>query len=96
MLNDAGYHIGETYKVWSPGTPNDAPFGAGKYAYEKQGRRFNDFSENVTKLVASGTSLDAAKQALYDEVTANFDDFLKVRPDGQPFCYWFGPTNVHR
>ena len=27
LLNEAGYHIGETYKVWSPGTPNDAPFG---------------------------------------------------------------------
>ena len=27
LLKEAGYHIGETYKVWSPGTPNDAPFG---------------------------------------------------------------------
>src|SRR5262249_25293456 len=27
LLRDSGYHIGETYKVWSPGTPNDAPFG---------------------------------------------------------------------
>ena len=38
MLRDTGYHIGETYKVWSPGTPVDAPYGAGKHAYEK-GRR---------------------------------------------------------
>src|SRR6266545_2105274 len=22
LLKDAGYHIGETFKVWSPGTPN--------------------------------------------------------------------------
>ena len=28
MLHDAGYHIGETYKVWTPGTPRDAPYGA--------------------------------------------------------------------
>ena len=28
MLRDAGYHIGETYKVWTPGTPRDAPYGA--------------------------------------------------------------------
>ena len=34
LLRDAGYHIGETYKVWSPGTPVDAPYGAGKYAYK--------------------------------------------------------------
>ena len=44
MLRDAGYHIGEMYKVWGPGTPADAPYGAGKYAYEKAGRRFNQFS----------------------------------------------------
>ena len=29
LLEKAGYHIGETYKVWSPGTPADAPFGSG-------------------------------------------------------------------
>ena len=96
LLRDAGYHIGETYKVWSPGTPNDAPYGAGKYAYENGGRRFNKFSENVTKMVAQGKSVEAAKQALYDEVSKNFDAFLAARRSDQPFCYWFGPTNVHR
>lgn len=96
MLRDAGYHIGETYKVWSPGTPNDAPFGAGKYSYEKAGGRFNQFSNNVTKMVARGMNIDVAKKSLYDEVLANFDSFLAARPAGQPFCYWFGPTNVHR
>lgn len=96
MLADAGYHIGETYKVWSPGTPRDAPFGAGKFAYEKAGRRFNQFSQNVTKLIAEGSTVEDAKQALYDEVRRNFDAFLADRRPGQPFCYWFGPTNVHR
>jgi len=95
-LQEAGYHIGETYKVWSPGTPGDAPFAAPKFSYEKAGGRFNQFSQNVTKAVASGTPLESAKQTLYDEVTANFDAFLAARPAGQPFCYWFGPTNVHR
>jgi arylsulfatase A-like enzyme len=41
LLGDSGYHLGETYKVWGPGTPNDAPYGAGKHAYEKAGSRFN-------------------------------------------------------
>ena len=27
---------------------------------------------------------------------ANFDAFLADREPGQPFCYWFGPTNTHR
>lgn len=96
LLRDAGYHLGETYKVWSPGTPVDAPYGGGKYAYEKAGGRFNQFSENVTKLVEEGVSTEQAKQVLYDEVLANFDAFLADRPPDQPFCYWFGPTNVHR
>ena len=96
MLRDAGYHIGESYKVWSPGTPGDAPFGAGKYAYEKAGGRFNQFSENVTSMVANGKSIDAAKRELYDEVLTNFNSFLQDRKADQPFCFWFGPTNVHR
>lgn len=96
LLKDAGYHIGETYKVWSPGTPNDAPFGAGQFAYEKAGGQYNNFSENVTKLVRDGTPVDSAKQKLYAEVTGNFDAFLAARPKDQPFCYWFGPTLVHR
>jgi arylsulfatase A-like enzyme len=97
LLKDAGYHIGETYKVWSPGTPNDAPYGNGKFGYEKAGGRVNQFSENVTKMVANGASVEAAKQTLYDEVQTNFDTFLMAREKkGQPFCYWYGPTNVHR
>lgn len=96
LLGDAGYHIGETYKVWGPGTPGDAPYGAGKFAYEKAGGRFNDFSENVTRMVRGGTPVEEAKQSLYDEAAANFDAFLAARKPGEPFCYWFGPTNVHR
>jgi N-sulfoglucosamine sulfohydrolase len=96
LLNKAGYHLGETYKVWSPGSPNDAPYGGGKFAYEKAGGAFNQFSQNVTKQVAGGKSVEAAKQMMYDQVLANFDAFLADRKPDQPFCYWFGPTNVHR
>lgn len=96
LLKDAGYHIGETYKVWSPGTPNDAPFGAGQFGFEKGGGAFNNFSENVTQLRAKGVSLAEAQQRMYANVTDNFAAFLAARPAGQPFCYWFGPTNVHR
>jgi arylsulfatase A-like enzyme len=96
LLHDAGYHIGETYKVWGPGTPGDAPYGAGRFAYEKAGGRFNDFSENVTRMVRDGKPVEEAKRSLYDEAAANFDAFLAERKPGEPFCYWFGPTNVHR
>ena len=96
LLGEAGYHLGETYKVWGPGTPSDAPYGAGKYAYEKAGSRFNKFSTHVTAMVAQGQPLEAAKNAIYDEVRGNFNAFLAARKPGQPFCYWFGPTTTHR
>jgi arylsulfatase A-like enzyme len=47
-------------------------------------------------MAAAGQDVEAAKQVLYDAVLANFNQFLADRPAGQPFCYWFGPTNVHR
>ena len=96
LLRDSGYHIGETYKVWGPGTPNDAPFSVNKHSYEKAGRRFNQFSQNVTRMVKQGRGIESAKQELYDEVGKNFDLFLADRNKDQPFLYWFGPTQVHR
>lgn len=96
LLKDAGYHIGKTYKVWSPGSPVDAPYGGQQFSYQKSGGRFNQFSQNVTKLIGQGVNPDDAKEALYSEIRGNFAAFLDARPAGQPFCYWFGPTNVHR
>ena len=96
LLRDAGYNIGKSYKVWSPGTPVDAPFGGQKYAFQKAGGRFNQFSQNVTKMIADGKAIDAAKEELYGEIRSNFSEFLTSRESGKPFCFWFGPTNVHR
>ena len=96
LLKDSGYHIGKTYKVWSPGSPADAPYGGQKFSYQKSGGRFNQFSQNVTKLIGQGVSPDDAKEQLYGEIRGNFATFLEARPVDQPFCYWFGPTNVHR
>ncbi|MEQ8787849.1 MAG: sulfatase-like hydrolase/transferase [Pirellulaceae bacterium] len=92
ILRDKGYHIGHTYKVWSPGTPADAPYGARPYSYTGHGRRFNSFSQQVS----GAKDIEQAKQALLEEVRGNFRDFLADRKRGQPFCYWFGPTNCHR
>jgi len=96
LLQKAGYHIGFTYKVWSPGTPRDAPYGGSANAYARRGRRFNGFSFAVTKAVEKGAKLEEAKKSIYNECLGNFDDFLAKRKAGQPFCYWFGPTNTHR
>lgn len=96
LLKDSGYHIGKMYKVWSPGSPADAPYGRQTHAYQKAGGRFNQFSQAVTKMVAGGMSVEEAKAELYNEVRDNFKAFLADQPEGQPFCFWFGPTNVHR
>ncbi len=95
LLKDHGYHIGEAWKVWSPGTPNDAPFGAGKYAYER-GNLPNNFSENVTKMTGEGISLEAAREKVYEQVRASFREFLSARKGQEPWLYWCGPTTVHR
>ncbi len=96
LLQKAGYHIGQTYKVWSPGSPVDAPYGGAATGYEKAGSRFNQFSQQVTKRVEQGESIKDAKQVYYDEVMNNFGAFMEARKGDEPFCYWFGPTQVHR
>lgn len=95
LLRDAGYHIGATYKVWGPGTPSNFPFSEG-HIYQQAGGRFNGFSQNATKAVENGKSVEEAKEELLDEARENFRGFLADQEEGQPFCYWFGPTNVHR
>jgi N-sulfoglucosamine sulfohydrolase len=96
LIRDAGYHIGKSYKVWSPGTPADAPFGGQKYGYEKAGRAPNNFSEEATARVEKGMSVAAARDEIHSQVRQNFDAFLADRKPGQPWHYFFGPTTTHR
>ncbi|MEM0969518.1 MAG: sulfatase, partial [Verrucomicrobiota bacterium] len=95
LLREAGYHIGYTYKVWGPGTPRNAPY-TEEEQYAPAGGRFNQFSQTSTKAIRDGRSIEEAKAALLNEVRENFRAFLADQEPGQPFCYWFGPTNVHR
>ncbi len=96
LLEENGYHIGYTYKVWSPGKPKDAGYGGERTRYHQAGVKFNQFSQNVTKMVESGKTVNEAKQVLLDEVRGNFQAFLNANDKDKPFCYWFGPTNTHR
>jgi len=95
MLEEAGYHIGYTYKAWSPGTPRDAPYGGERTRYAPAGTKFGQFSFVATENV-SEHGVEGAKKILYDETRQNFEAFLKARPRDTPFCYWWGPTNTHR
>jgi arylsulfatase A-like enzyme len=97
LLEDSGYRIGHTYKVWSPGTPVNAPHGGQPRAHNRHGTKFNQFSQSAMK----NPDRDAGKKFLLEEVRKNVRSFLDPDDDGradndQPFCYWFGPTNCHR
>ncbi|MEM7033645.1 MAG: sulfatase [Chloroflexota bacterium] len=94
-LEKVGYHIGYTYKVWSPGKAINAPYGKDRTRYEPAGWNFGRFSHWVTEQ-APEMGVESAKEALLDETRQNFDAFLEDRPEGHPFCYWWGPTNTHR
>ncbi|HEY4415869.1 MAG TPA: sulfatase [Verrucomicrobiae bacterium] len=96
LLHDAGYSIGKSYKVWSPGMPKDAPFGGQRYAYEKHGNFPQHFSQHAVPMVQSGLSVADARAKILDQVRGNFDDFLAARVKGQPWHYYFGPTTTHR
>jgi arylsulfatase A-like enzyme len=94
LLEKRGYHIGYTYKAW--GLPPNAAHGGERANYSSAGGEFRKFGINVIKMMASGKSMEDAKQAMYNEVRQNFQSFLNARKPGVPFCYWFGPTNTHR
>ncbi len=95
LLEQNGYHIGYTYKVWAPGDNPDAPYGGERNAYMNHGKEFGEFSQFVTNK-SKEIGIESAKELLYDEVRNNFKDFLNARNPDQPFCYWWGPTNTHR
>jgi N-sulfoglucosamine sulfohydrolase len=95
LLEEAGYHIGYTYKVWSPGTPADQPYGGARTRYSPGGNWYACYSQTATSLVPD-LGVVGAKARLAEEVRQNFDAFLAARPAETPFCYWWGPTNTHR
>lgn len=96
MLRDSGYQIGKSFKVWSPGTPADAPFGGQKYAYQRAGNAANNFSEEVTKRMAKGSPLEQSRSEVLAQVQGNFDAFLADGEPKKPWLYFFGPTTTHR
>lgn len=80
-LADAGYFVGFTGKGWGPGE-----WDAAGLKRHPLGREFNRRLQSP----APHAALDARDYA------ANFDDFLRERPAGAPFFFWFGPTEPHR
>ena len=95
-LEKAGYRIGKSFKVWSPGRPADQPFGGQRHAYEQAGRLSNNFSESATKMVAEGRTVAEARTAILAEVRGNFDAFLDDAGTDRPWLSFLGTTTTHR
>ena len=95
MLEESGYHIGYTYKVWSPGKSENAPYGGQRTRYEPSGNKWREFSQEATRRIPE-LGVEGAKDVLFEETRSNFLAFLGDVPEDNPFCYWWGPVNTHR
>ncbi|MCG6927441.1 MAG: sulfatase [Acidobacteria bacterium] len=80
-LADHGYHVGYTGKGWAPGVARDA---------DGQPRQLagTPFQEHKATPPADHVS--------DNDYAANFAAFLDARPEGQPFCFWYGAFEPHR
>jgi N-sulfoglucosamine sulfohydrolase len=80
LLEELGYHVGYTGKPWGPGN------------WKAGGRTRNPagpaFAGKTLERPASGIS--------NKDYAENFRDFLKARPAGEPFCFWYGAHEPHR
>lgn len=80
-LGEHGYHVGYTAKGWAPGDP-------GKVDGKPRELTGKQYSQRKAPPPTTGISnIDYA---------ANFRDFLADRPQGKPFCFWYGGLEPHR
>lgn len=80
LLAAEGYHVGHTGKPWAPGN------------WRASGRELNP----AGKAYNNRTLKPPTSEISDTDYAANFADFLKDRPDGVPFCFWFGCHEPHR
>jgi uncharacterized sulfatase len=80
MLAAAGYHVGYTGKGWGPGN------------WKVAGRRSNPAGVEYNELKNDTPSPQFAPF----DYAANFEAFLRDRPQGAPFCFWYGGIDPHR
>ncbi len=80
LLEQAGYFIGYTGKPWAPGN------------WEASGRTRNPAGPAYNEL----RSKPPYKGIRDTDYAANFAAFLDQRPEGAPFCFWYGSSEPHR
>ncbi len=91
LLEKAGYHTGVTYKTHVA----SHLFVGRDHHYNKAGNQVNTYSRQVAK-GTTAVAREQIKQQLLEEVRDNFRSFLDAGKSGQPFCWYFSPTNPHR
>lgn len=80
-LEQHGYHVGYTGKGWAPGNPGIRD---GK-PRQLCGTPYSNLKTNPPTKGISNT-----------DYAANFEEFLAARPEGSPFCFWYGGYEPHR
>lgn len=81
LLEEAGYAVGYTGKGWGPGD-----WQRGGFARNPAGPEYNE--QFLTPPENTGISKK--------DYAANFAQFLAQRPEGAPFCFWYGGHEPHR
>ncbi len=80
LLEEAGYWVGHTGKPWGPGN-----FEEDGWPHNPAGPAFNQIEHEPP--------YDGIRSTDY---AANFQAFLEQRPEGRPFCFWYGASEPHR
>lgn len=81
LLQEAGYHVGFTGKGWGPGNWKDS------------GRPNNPAGPEYSTLKMASVPASGISRVDY---AGNFNAFLDERPEGAPFCFWYGGHEPHR
>lgn len=80
LLEGGGYFVGMTGKGWGPGN------------WEASGRK-----RNPAGPVFARAKIKPPFEKMSDnDYAANFEEFLRARPAGQPFYFWYGAQEPHR
>ncbi len=80
LLEKAGYYVGYTGKGWGPGD------------WEESGRARNPAGPAYNQKRTSPPTNEISR----NDYAGNFEEFLKGRAPGKPFCFWYGATEPHR
>lgn len=80
-LDSSGYWVGATGKPWGPGDQGSR----NGVPRQLAGQKFNQI-----------TLEPPAKFISQVDYASNFEDFLQKRPNGEPFCFWYGGLEPHR